>query len=311
MKLSRVSIICVVGLLAAVPSWGSSIFDDDGAPPPGGWSKPGKPVPRGEMPAPAEPPAPREDPAPKEAPTPEPVATPDPAKDAAPAAPAVDEEALAAAKLAKQKETDQLRQKAEENLSAARSNAEQAALKNPQYVAARAEADAARKKYDDLREIGTAEEKSDALTAWSKLKGKLEPLYQHLVESDKPLKVATAAAAQFGPSPSLIATAVKSPAAVHSSQKSDSTVAPEIADAMARHTLIEGMTFQQACKSARLPFRLMSVTGTTKVYHWNIKGWLGTYTRKPFATHLAGFTLTPFPTAASSRMLPARSRTTS
>jgi hypothetical protein len=53
-------------------------------------------------------------------------------------------------------------------------------------------------------------------------------------------------------------------------------VSPEIADAIAAHRLIEGMSFQQARQSARLPFQVVSAKGSTKTYRWLIKGRLKT-----------------------------------
>jgi hypothetical protein len=49
-----------------------------------------------------------------------------------------------------------------------------------------------------------------------------------------------------------------------------------IADAIARHDFIKGMSFIEACRSARIPFDLVSTEGNRKIYHWNIKGQTGT-----------------------------------
>ena len=51
-----------------------------------------------------------------------------------------------------------------------------------------------------------------------------------------------------------------------------------IDDAIAQHGLAEGMTFQEACKSARRTVRLVSTVGAAKTYHWLIRGQTGTYT---------------------------------
>ncbi|HET6248219.1 MAG TPA: hypothetical protein VFE47_11020 [Tepidisphaeraceae bacterium] len=50
-----------------------------------------------------------------------------------------------------------------------------------------------------------------------------------------------------------------------------------IKTAIAGHGLTEGMTFTEACKSARKPFTLMSKSGKTRTYHWILKGSNGTH----------------------------------
>lgn len=51
----------------------------------------------------------------------------------------------------------------------------------------------------------------------------------------------------------------------------------EIVQAIANRTLIEGMTFREACRAARLPFKMISKADSQTVYRWTIKGRLGTH----------------------------------
>jgi hypothetical protein len=50
---------------------------------------------------------------------------------------------------------------------------------------------------------------------------------------------------------------------------------PEIAEAIRERTFINGMTFRDACRAARIPWKLAWSQGNEKIYRWEIGGTVG------------------------------------
>lgn len=138
--------------------------------------------------------------------------------------------------------------------------------KNADYVEAAKAIDETSRVLRIVRESGTAEERAKASAEHIAAISRLNHAREETIKKDKD----AADAEQFllsmkdGPQ--------------HAGDKNQADRPKEITDAINRHDLWPGMTFQEACRSVRLPFQLVWESGNEKVYRWTIKGRTGWYT---------------------------------
>ncbi|HWE03052.1 MAG TPA: hypothetical protein VG326_11645 [Tepidisphaeraceae bacterium] len=157
------------------------------------------------------------------------------------------------------------RAKAELELATAKAAAEKRVNADADYVKARDAVDDARNAYEETKRNGSIEEKTAAFNTLSQALTNKETLYTRMVDGDKAYQEARKNAAKY---------AGAAPVAV--AQKE--VVSPEIAEAIANHDFVAGMTLRQARKAARLQCECVRVDGSTKTYRWYVKGRTGTFT---------------------------------
>lgn len=253
----------IVGLFCASVFAGGSIFDDDYKPPPGSTDSAPKELPRRSYSPPAAKPAPR----PKEiesAPTPPPRSTesdkpsPQPATLPSPLEPLSTSTAdLEAANRAAELALAEKKKTAEEAIAAA-------LAKSPDYAAAVTRAENAKNKQESARRSDDPQARIDASKERIDALSKLNQIHDSVIKNDP--------AARAG----LIYLASLKTADAPTASTPQGDRPPGIADAIRQHTFVEGMTLQEACRSARIPFKMVWQSGGEKIYRWDIKGTTGT-----------------------------------
>lgn len=269
--------LVICALLLASPAFGKSIFDED-APP-----AVSAPSPRGSQPTPAPTPAP-EPAAPEPAPSP---ATPAPAPTgsaasadspaspsaAIPARPATLEELGARAR-------DAIRQARESALlyfQRAKTEAESNLEADSDYLRARSETQAAKAHLEEVRLHGSGEEILAASTTYAADVRREKSLREVALGANAAYSEAKSLEERFAPANAAPASAPMAVAVAAPSASEAAEWRREVADAIASHNLILGMTYEAACRSALAQGQFVRRDGSSVIYHWVIRKQTGTH----------------------------------
>jgi hypothetical protein len=281
----------LVGLLlfCAPAAIAGSIFDDDWqdthpARTPAADRPAPAATPRKPQPAQQPPQQPTDRPAPTRivAPTPEPESVPD----TAPPPGAQDRRELArVAAHARAAVNDAIRA-ADEYMQSAQHEIDALLASNADYQRAKADMEQTRDRLNDVRLEGTAQEKLNASAAYTAAVAREKRIRESTIAGSESLKEAKQLAAALAPAraPALASAAPAGPGAAGSTGasavpagKGTDERTKDINIAIAQRNLLEGMTYEEACRAARSAPQLMSNAGTTKVYRWTIKGRIGSH----------------------------------
>ncbi|MDB5171983.1 MAG: hypothetical protein JWN51_756 [Phycisphaerales bacterium] len=149
---------------------------------------------------------------------------------------------------------------------------------NLEYQKAKAEMERTRQRLEDLRLVGTPQEKLSASAAYTTAAAKEKRMRDNAVAGSEALKeakqlVVTLAAAN-GPA---VASAAPAGGSAPSAKGVVDERAKAINQAIAQKSLLEGMTYEEACKAARSAPQLLTTRGAVKVYRWTVKGRTGSH----------------------------------
>jgi hypothetical protein len=258
-------ILATILLPGTVLAGSGSIFDDQDPTQKTPTPAPVSPSPapdRSSSPSPS--PGPTPSPSSTLTPTPSPFPQPAPAPEASPNDAPLDLGARAREAFKKAK------QLAAEYLAQATNDVQAQLDSNYQYQASRARADQLSDRLASVRLVGTTEQKLSASAEYTRAAAEVKRMRDEAYSGSPAYLEAKTMDAAFNP-PIPAATPVAATATATDDQQS------VIIAAIKKRELVEGMTYDEACKAARSRGVLISSVNGRVTYHWPIKGRTGTH----------------------------------